>query len=247
MNLIVTVTRLSSVPLFVVLGAVAVGAYPTASAQAPGAADLARQVEVRRTDLWRPAHPGRESRGGHYALAYVQLEDYGARVAMGLLRARGEMGRWFGRDSMESDFGAQREYALAVENYPRLEQATRDVYEGFAAGVNRYIELHPKEFPAGLRAALHRVRRRGARRQIASLADDAAVPGARDAAGSRRGGPQAAAEPSNEERRGQAGRRSDRGGVERVGVRAEPHEVGARRSCCAIRTSRGAPATTRRT
>jgi acyl-homoserine lactone acylase PvdQ len=67
----------------------------------------------------------------------------------GLLRARGEMGRWFGRDSMDGDFGAQREYALAVENYARLEQPTRDVYEGFAAGVNRYIELHPQEFPAG--------------------------------------------------------------------------------------------------
>ena len=38
---------------------------------------------------------------------------------MGLLRARGEMGRWFGRDSMDGDFGAQREYALAVESYPR--------------------------------------------------------------------------------------------------------------------------------
>src|SRR5215211_7283857 len=149
-NLIVTVTRLSSVPLFVVLGAFALGAHPASgSAQAPGSADLARQVEVRRTTYGVPHIRARNLVAANYALAYVQLEDYGARVATGLLRARGEMGRWFGRDSMESDFGTQREYALAVENYARLEQPTRDAYEGFAAGVNRYVELHPQEFPSG--------------------------------------------------------------------------------------------------
>ncbi|HEU5186536.1 MAG TPA: penicillin acylase family protein, partial [Gemmatimonadaceae bacterium] len=88
-------------------------------------------------------------RAAAYALAHVQLEDYGPRVANALLRARGEMGRWFGRDSMESDFSAKRDYALAVERYPQIDPDTREVYEGFAAGVNRYIELHPDEFPAG--------------------------------------------------------------------------------------------------
>ena len=197
-NLIVTVTRLSSVPLFVLLGAVAVGAYPTASAQAPGAADLARQVEVRRTTYGVPHIRAQNLVAANYALAYVQLEDYGARVAMGLLRARGEMGLWFGRDSMESDFGAQREYALGVQNYPRLEQATRDVYEGFAAGVNRYIELHPNEFPAGFRPNFtgYDVAARDvtsaslatARRFLARVAPPT----------NRRGGPQPAADPSNE-------------------------------------------------
>jgi acyl-homoserine-lactone acylase len=148
----VTVTGLSSLPLFVVLGVFTLGAHPASgSAQAPGLTDLARQVEVRRTTYGVPHIRAQNLVAANYALAYVQLEDYGARVAMGLLRARGEMGLWFGRDSMESDFGAQREYALAVQNYPRLEQATRDVYEGFAAGVNRYIELHPNEFPAGFK------------------------------------------------------------------------------------------------
>ena len=182
----------------------------------------------------------------NYALAYVQLEDYGARVAMGLLRARGEMGRWFGRDSMEGDFGAQREYALAVQNYPRLEQATRDVYEGFAAGVNRYIELHPNEFPAGFKPNFtgYDVAARDvtsaslatARRFLARVA-----PQTNRAAGRSRRGRSV----ERGRRAANAGRRSDRGGLERVGVRAEPHEVRARRSCCGIRTSRGAPATTK--
>ncbi|MGQ0712877.1 MAG: penicillin acylase family protein [Gemmatimonadaceae bacterium] len=113
------------------------------------AAALARRVEVRRTAYGVPHIKAEDLRAAAYALAYLQLEDHGPRVAIGLLRARGEMGRWFGRDSMESDFSAQREYALAVEHYARLDENTRDVYEGFAVGVNRYVELHPSEFPPG--------------------------------------------------------------------------------------------------
>lgn len=121
-----------------------------ASAQRPDAApDLARRVEIRRTAFGVPHIRAEDLRAAAYALAYVQLEDHGARVAIGLLRARGEMGRWFGRDSMESDFFAQRAYALAVERYPQLDQGTQDVYDGFAAGVNRYVALHPAEFPSG--------------------------------------------------------------------------------------------------
>jgi acyl-homoserine-lactone acylase len=111
--------------------------------------ELARRVEVRRTAFGVPHIKAEDLRAAAYALAYVQLEDHGPRVAIGLVRARGEMGRWFGRDSMESDFTAKRDYALAVERYPQVDQHTRDIYEGFAAGVNRYVELHPDEFPSG--------------------------------------------------------------------------------------------------
>src|SRR5918999_121174 len=112
-------------------------------------AELARRVEVRRTAFGVPHIKAKDLRAAAYALAYVQLEDYGPRVAIGLVRARGEMGRWFGRDSMDSDFSAKREYSLAVERYADVDQLTRDVYEGFAAGVNRYIQLHPDEFSPG--------------------------------------------------------------------------------------------------
>ncbi|MGZ8457604.1 MAG: penicillin acylase family protein [Gemmatirosa sp.] len=124
-----------------------------AQAQTPVAAgpvpEFARQVEIRRTAHGVPHIRAPHLKGAAYALAYVQLEDHGANVAVGLLRARGEMGRWFGRDSMAGDFLAQRARAIAVERYAQLEQATRDVYEGFAEGVNRYVALHPQEFPAG--------------------------------------------------------------------------------------------------
>src|SRR5688572_27128214 len=120
------------------------------SAQVPNETpELALRVEVRRTAFGVPHIKAEDLRAAAYALAYVQLEDHGPRVAIGLLRARGEMGRWFGRDSMESDYTAKHDYALAVERYAHIDQATRDVYEGFAAGVNRYIALHPEEFPPG--------------------------------------------------------------------------------------------------
>jgi acyl-homoserine-lactone acylase len=165
--------------------------------------DLARQVEIRRTTHGVPHIRAENLVAASYALGYVQLEDYGARVAMGLLRARGEMGRWFGRDSMEGDFGAQREYALAVENYPRLEQQTRDVYEGFAAGVNRYIELHPQEFPAGFKPSFTGYDVAARDVTSASMATARRFMARVAPATSRRGGPGAAnADPSNESAEG---------------------------------------------
>lgn len=112
---------------------------------------FAAQVEVRRTAFGVPHILAQNLGAAAYAMAYVQLEDYGPQVALGLLRARGEMGRVFGRDSMEGDFLARRRYAEAVERFHTLDADIRDIYEGFAAGVNRYVELHPEEFPAGIK------------------------------------------------------------------------------------------------
>src|SRR5262249_36855785 len=103
---------------------------------------LAQQVEVRRTAKGVPHIKAQNLAAAGYAEAYVQSEDYGARVALSLLRARGEMAKWFGHDSIAEDFAAAPAYRRAVETYGQIDQDTRDVYEGFAAGVNRYIELH---------------------------------------------------------------------------------------------------------
>jgi len=122
-----------------------------ASAQAspPAPPTLAREVEIRRTEYGVPHIKADNLAAAYYGLAYAQLEDYGPGVANGLLRARGELARWFGRDSIEGDFSARLEYARAVETHHLLDAETRAVYGGFAAGVNRYIEMHPEEFPEG--------------------------------------------------------------------------------------------------
>ncbi len=68
-----------------------------------------------------------------------------------LLGARGELARHQGAGALEADFVNRPYYLRAVETYTRIDRDTRDVYEGFAAGVNRYIALHPEEFPPWMR------------------------------------------------------------------------------------------------
>ncbi len=132
----------------------ALAGRPLRHATAASAAgdDLSRQVEVRRTTHGVPHITAKTFRAAGWALGYVQSEDYGARVAFDLVRARGELARWFGRDSIESDFAARPALARAVAAYATVDADTRDVYEGFAAGVNRYVALHPQEFPANFTA-----------------------------------------------------------------------------------------------
>jgi acyl-homoserine-lactone acylase len=120
-----------------------------AAAQAPSRNDLSQQVEILRTAYGVPHIRAQNLRAAGYGLGWVMIEDYGPRIAVGLLRGRGEMARWFGRDSIEGDFLAQREYRTAVQHYPDLDEETREVYDGFAAAANRYIALHPSEFPVG--------------------------------------------------------------------------------------------------
>jgi acyl-homoserine-lactone acylase len=114
---------------------------------------LAQQVEVQRTAHGVPHIIAQNLAALGYGEAYVQSEDYGARVALSLLHARGEVAKWYGHDSIAGDFNGAIAYRRAVETYGLVDRDTRDVYEGFAAGVNRYIALHPGEFPVGFAPA----------------------------------------------------------------------------------------------
>ena len=109
-------------------------------------ASLPRQVEVFRTAYGVPHIYADNLRALGYALAYLQVEDYGERVPLGLLRARGELASHEGRSALDSDFASLPSFTRAVEVYPELHEDTRAVYEGFAIGVNRYMAQHPEEF-----------------------------------------------------------------------------------------------------
>lgn len=111
----------------------------------------ARQVEVLRTAYGVPHVYAENFRALGYALGYLQLEDHGDRVPLGLLRARGELARYQGPAALEADFVNRPSYLRAVDTYARLGRDTREVYEGFATGVNRYIRQHPAEFPSWMR------------------------------------------------------------------------------------------------
>ena len=112
---------------------------------------LAAQVEVIRTDYGVPHIYAENFKALGYALGYLQLEDYGRRVPMGMVRAQGELARHLGSSAIESDFQNRPYYLRAREIYFELGLDTRDVYEGFATGVNRYIERRPEEFPPWMR------------------------------------------------------------------------------------------------
>lgn len=143
--------RLRSVVAMVPITATGIllGNASPAGAPSPGP-DLWRQVEIIRTAHGVPHIRAENLRAAGYALAWLQLEDYGPRTALGVLRARGEMAKVFGHDSIASDFDSRPRRNRAIATYHLLEQATRDVYDGFAAGVNRYVELRPEEFPANM-------------------------------------------------------------------------------------------------
>jgi len=125
------------------------GIRPSPKMGGVAADSLIRQVEIIRTTHGVPHIRAENLAALGFGEAYVQCEDYGTRVALSLLRARGEMGRWFGQDSVAEDFAGRMDRARAMEVYTKVDEGTRQIYEGFAAGVNRYIALHPQEFPEG--------------------------------------------------------------------------------------------------
>ena len=120
---------------------------PVAHGQNESGAALARQVEVIRTAYGVPHIYADNFRALGYALGYLQVEDYGERVPLGLLRARGQLAAHQGRGALDSDFVNRPSFTRAVAIYQELHEDTRAVSEGFAAGVNRYMAQHPEEFP----------------------------------------------------------------------------------------------------
>lgn len=103
---------------------------------------------IRRTEHGVPHILAKDFRGVGIGLGYTQVEDYGDRVILGCVRAKGWMGRTFGRDSMAGDFAAQLDAMRVQETFPLLDAETRAVYEGFAEGVNIFIRSHPGRVPA---------------------------------------------------------------------------------------------------
>ncbi|MCC6773541.1 MAG: penicillin acylase family protein [Gemmatimonadaceae bacterium] len=129
------------------------------------------RVEIRRTAYGVPHIQAEDLGAFGYAMAWVQLEDYGARVAHGLVRARGQLARYYGRDSLDRDFDARLTHQRAAETWLQLQQETRAVYDGFAQGVNDYVQQQPGELPTWMPHDF-------TGRDVAALWMEQAVPGA---------------------------------------------------------------------
>ncbi len=109
--------------------------------------ELWRQVEIIRTGHGVPHIRAANLRAAGYALAWIQCEDYGTSTPLSVLSASGRSASVTGYERLDSDMIAQRNRLTVDKKYPLLSKDVRDVYEGFAAGVNRYIELHGVELP----------------------------------------------------------------------------------------------------
>lgn len=129
--------------LFILLLSLFSGSYLIAQS----GANLAKTVEIRRTDYGVPHIKAKNLKGAAFGLAWCEIEDYGERVITPLIRARGDLAMIEGYAAIESDFLNQMSYQRAIEVYHLVDQDTRDLMEGFAAGVNYYLEKHPDQFP----------------------------------------------------------------------------------------------------
>jgi acyl-homoserine-lactone acylase len=116
------------------------------------APELWRQVEIIRTEHGVPHIRAETLRAAGYALAWVMSEDYGPRTGMRLVGARGELSRFEGHARVEADFVNLGARARAIATYHLLDAETRDLYDGFAEGIDRYVELNTDEFPPGMPA-----------------------------------------------------------------------------------------------
>jgi len=112
--------------------------------------DLVKRVEIIRTAHGVPHIRAKDLRAAGYALAWLQCEDYGTSAPMSILRGSGRWASVAGYERIESDFSMKRERAKTEKKYAQLSRDVRDIYEGFAAGVNRYIAMNPSQFPAGM-------------------------------------------------------------------------------------------------
>ena len=114
--------------------------------------DVAREVLITRTEYGVPHIEGPTLRHAFFGLAYAQAEDHGQRVLEGFVRARGELALLDGTEAnVLSDVTRRQTYARAVASYDDLDPDVREIMEGFAAGLNHYLALHPDEQPPGVR------------------------------------------------------------------------------------------------
>ena len=120
---------------------------PAGAVRAWRAEALAARVEIRRTEYGVPHILAEDLEAMGFALGYVQSEDYGASIATAMVGSRGRLALHLGAEELDSDFVARETHARAAETFDQLDARARDVYSGFAEGVNHYIRLHPDEFP----------------------------------------------------------------------------------------------------
>ena len=114
---------------------------------------LAAQVQIRRTQYGVPHIQGETLEAAAFGFGYCQAEDHLINVMRGILEARGTLSQSLGpgenNKQLEADFFSRhyRIHQRAVANYHKLDGDYRAMVEGFAAGLNYYVDRHRASVP----------------------------------------------------------------------------------------------------
>lgn len=108
---------------------------------------LAQQVEIRRTTFGVPQITADNLTAAGFALAWVMLEDHGEGTIKGMQAARGRMAMVEGPGRTEADARALLRHRIATDAWPTLSAEVREMYDGFAAGMNHFIRVNASTLP----------------------------------------------------------------------------------------------------
>jgi acyl-homoserine-lactone acylase len=109
---------------------------------------IADRVEIARTDHGVPHIMADDLKSMGFAMAWVQSEDYGDQVAVGMVQRRGEYAWFVGSDAVSGDFTGRIIHARAEETFSQLDSRAQAVYAGFAEGINHFVRLNPDQMPS---------------------------------------------------------------------------------------------------
>ena len=112
------------------------------------AQSIADKVTIRRTDYGVPHIMANDFKSVAFGLAYAECEDRGEKVIIPLIKARGIFAKFNTKEDIDRDMYAKLTQSLTRNTYHLLSQDTRDILDGFAEGVNYYLQNHPDKFPA---------------------------------------------------------------------------------------------------
>lgn len=139
---------LSSFGIRAVLFGVAFGLLAPSVPAQNDPSSLAQQVTIRRTDYGVPHILAENYRALGFGLGYAQAQDHLHSIMRLILTARGELALNFGAGDKDANLKSDlwnrqyRIYDRAAETYDKLDADWRAVTEGFASGINYYIQRH---------------------------------------------------------------------------------------------------------
>ena len=115
----------------------------------PSADRLAAQVTIRRDSLGVPHILAASEEAAAFGFGYAQAEDHALAIVRRMIAARGEGAKHFGEEAVEGDLDMAQfdNIGAARRGLATISPLFRRIVSSYAAGVNRYLELHRAELP----------------------------------------------------------------------------------------------------